>query len=133
MDLQGTSFIGAGRGTGGAGEARAANPVSGEKLDPVYHSEGEETVEAVCRLAAEAFENYRGRSGREKATFLRTIADEIDAVEQEIVTRMTVETALPEGRCRMEKGRTCFQLRLFPSPTLWQGATPPVPWRRVAR
>ncbi|HAT19499.1 MAG TPA: aldehyde dehydrogenase (NADP(+)), partial [Verrucomicrobiales bacterium] len=113
MDLQGTSFIGAGRGTGGAGEARAANPVSGEKLDPVYHSEGEETVEAVCRLAAEAFENYRGRSGREKATFLRTIADEIDAVEEEIVTRMTVETALPEGRCRMEKGRTCFQLRLF--------------------
>ncbi|MEC8942554.1 MAG: aldehyde dehydrogenase family protein, partial [Verrucomicrobiota bacterium] len=113
MDLQGTSFIGAGRGTGGAGEARAVNPVSGEKLDPVYHAEGEETVEAVCRLAAEAFEDYRGRSGREKAAFLRTIADEIDAVEEEIVARMTVETALPEGRCRMEKGRTCFQLRLF--------------------
>ena len=113
MDLQGTSFIGAARGTGGAGEDRAVNPVSGEELDPVYHAEGEETVEAVCRLAAAAFVEFREKSGEEKAVFLRTIADEIDAVEEEIVVRMTAETALPEGRCRMEKGRTCFQLRLF--------------------
>ena len=113
MDLQGTSFIGGARGTGGAGESRAVNPASGEELDPVYRAEGEETVEAVCRLAAGAFVEFREKSGEEKAVFLRTIADEIDAVEEEIVVRMTAETALPEGRCRMEKGRTCFQLRLF--------------------
>ena len=113
MDLQGTSFIGGARGTGGAGESRAVNPASGEELDPGYRAEGEETVEAVCRLAAAAFVEFREKSGEEKAVFLRTIADEIDAVEEEIVVRMTAETALPEGRCRMEKGRTCFQLRLF--------------------
>ena len=89
------------------------NPVSGEELDPPYQAESEETVEEVCRLAAESFEEYRGKSGKEKAALLRAIADEIDGVEEAIVARMTAETALPEGRCRMEKGRTCFQLRLF--------------------
>ena len=113
MDLQGTSVIGADRGIGGAGESRAFNPVSGEELDPVYQAEGEEAVEAACLLADEAFIEFREKSGEEKAAFLRTIADEIDGVEDDIVARMTEETALPEGRCRMEKGRTCFQLRLF--------------------
>ena len=113
MDLQGRSFVGASRGAGGEGESRAVNPVSGEELDPPYQAESEETVEEVCRLAAESFEEYRGKSGKEKAALLRAIADEIDGVEEAIVARMTAETALPEGRCRMEKGRTCFQLRLF--------------------
>ena len=113
MDLQGTSFIGAGRGSGGAGESRAVNPVSGEEMEPAYLAEGEESVEAVCSLAAAAFVDFRERSGAEKAGFLRAIADEVDALEEEIVSRMTRETGLPEGRCRMEKGRTCGQLRLF--------------------
>ncbi|MEO1834194.1 MAG: aldehyde dehydrogenase (NADP(+)) [Akkermansiaceae bacterium] len=113
MDLQGRSLIGAARGSGGAGESKAVNPTTGEELEPVYLSEGEESVEEACRLATEAFLEYREKSGKEKATFLRTIADEIDAVEEEIVARMSAETALPEGRCRGEKGRTCFQLRLF--------------------
>ena len=115
MDLQGTSFIGAGRGSGGAGESRAVNPVSGEEMEPAYLAEGEESVEAVCSLAAAAFVDFRERSGAEKAGFLRAIADEVDALEEEIVSRMTRETGLPEGRCRMEKGRTCGQLRLFAS------------------
>jgi NADP-dependent aldehyde dehydrogenase len=113
MNLQGTSLIGAERGTGGAGESRAVNPTTGEQLDPVYLAEGEETVDKVCAMAAAAFVEYREKSGSEKAAFLRTIADEIDAVEDDIVARMNAETALPEGRCRGEKGRTCFQLRLF--------------------
>ncbi|MDG2488884.1 MAG: aldehyde dehydrogenase (NADP(+)) [Roseibacillus sp.] len=113
MDLQGTSFIGAGRGSGGAGESRAVNPASGEEIGPAYLAEGEESVEAACRLAAAAFADFRERSGVEKAGFLRSIADEMDLVEEEIVERMTRETGLPEGRCRMEKGRTCGQLRLF--------------------
>ena len=113
MDLQGTSFIGAGRGSGGAGEYHAVNPVSGEEIDPAYLAEGEESVGAACNLAEEAFVDFRGRSGLERAEFLKAIADEIDAAEEEIVDRMTRETALPEARCRMEKGRTCGQLRLF--------------------
>ena len=106
-------MIGGRRGNGGAGEAKAVNPTTREEMEPAYLSESDETVVEACRLAGEAFRVYREKSGREKAAFLRAIADEIDAVEEDIVERMTAETALPEGRCRMEKGRTCFQLRLF--------------------
>lgn len=113
MSLQGTSFIGAGRGSGGGGESRAVNPTTGEELEPAYQAETEESVAEVCQQAAAAFVEYRDKSGAEKAAFLRTIAEEIEAREEDIVARMTAETALPEGRCRMEKGRTCFQLRLF--------------------
>ena len=90
MDLQGTSFIGAGRGSGGAGEYHAVNPVSGEEIDPAYLAEGEESVGAACNLAEEAFVDFRGRSGLERAEFLKAIADEIDAAEEEIVDRMTL-------------------------------------------
>ncbi len=82
-------------------------------MEPAYLAEGEESVEAACSLAAAAFADFRERTGVEKADFLRSIADEMDLVEEEIVERMTRETGLPEGRCRMEKGRTCGQLRLF--------------------
>ena len=113
MDLQGTSLIGTRRGSGGAGESKAVNPVTGEELEPAYLAETEESAAEVCRLAGEAFHDYREKSGKEQAAFPRAIADEIDAVEEDIVVRMGAETALPEGRCRGEKGRTCFQLRLF--------------------
>lgn len=113
MSLQGTSLIGARRGTGGGGEWKAVNPASGEELEPEFQGEMPTAVEEACLLAAEASAAYREKSGAEKGAFLRAIADEIDAVEEAIVERMTAETALPEGRCRMEKGRTCFQLRLF--------------------
>lgn len=113
MNLQGTSLIGAGRGQGGGGEARAVNPSTHEEMEPAYRFETESGVEEACRLAGEAFCEYREKSGKEKAAFLRAIAEEIEAVEEDVVARMSAETALPEGRCRMEKGRTCFQLRLF--------------------
>jgi len=113
VNLQGQSLIGAGRGSGGGGESKAVNPSTGEELEPAYLAETEKGAAEVCRLAGQAFLEYREKSGREKSMFLRAIADEIDAVEEDIVARMTAETALPEGRCRMEKGRTCFQLRLF--------------------
>lgn len=106
-------MIGAGRGSGGGGEAKAVNPATGESLEPAYLAETDRGVAEACRLAREAFLVYREKSGKEKAEFLRAIAHEIEAAEEEIVARMTAETALPEGRCRMERGRTCFQLRLF--------------------
>lgn len=106
-------MIGAARGPGGGGEWKAVNPATGEALEPAYQKETEDNVAEVCEVAWEAFQQYSKTSGKEKAAFLRAIADEIDALEEDIVERMNAETALPEGRCRMEKGRTCGQLRLF--------------------
>ena len=66
-------------------------------------------------MAAEAFGVTSRLSGKDKATFLRKVAENIEAVAEDLVDRATAETGLPEPRIRMETGRTCGQLRLFAS------------------
>jgi len=73
----------------------------------------ESELQQAVELAAEAFQTYRHTSGAEKAVFLRTIADNIEASIEGLVARMPLETGLPEMRVRGEAGRTCGQLRLF--------------------
>src|SRR5690606_35210989 len=48
-----------------------------------------------------------------RAEFLRTCADEIMALGDELLDRITAETGYPKARGEMERGRTCNQLRLF--------------------
>ncbi|MDA0708464.1 MAG: aldehyde dehydrogenase family protein, partial [Proteobacteria bacterium] len=60
-----------------------------------------------------AFMVYRNTSGNERAILLETIADEIEAVKEEILGIATLETGLPAGRIQGETGRTLGQLRLF--------------------
>ncbi len=66
--------------------------------------------EAMQRSYA-AFLVYRHKSGLEKATFLRTIADEIEALGGDLIEVAERETNLPAARLVGERGRTCFQLR----------------------
>ena len=63
--------------------------------------------------ANKAWKSYKKASGEVKATFLRTIAQEIEALGDELVHRAMQESGLPEGRIIGERGRTCNQLRLF--------------------
>ena len=93
----------------------AINPSTDEAMEPPYHQIGKESVDAVAQKAQEAFGTYRQKSGAEKAAFLRQIADNIEAVVEDLVERMPAETALPEPRVRGEAGRTMGQLRLFAS------------------
>lgn len=89
------------------------NPATGEKLDPQYMGATPEEVEKALSLATDAFPAYSALSGKERAGFLRAIADKIDAQVEDIAARGPLETALPEGRMRGETGRTVGQLRLF--------------------
>ena len=72
----------------------------------------QEVIKAVD-LATEAFDSYKHFSGKEKAIFLRTIADEIEALGETLLQTYCSETGLPEGRAAGERGRTVFQLRSF--------------------
>lgn len=58
-----------------------------------------------------AFLVYRHKSGQEKATFIRAIADEIEALGEALIEVAMRETHLPVVRLLGERGRTCFQLR----------------------
>ena len=64
-------------------------------------------------MAWDAFKVYRKISGKARAHFLNTIADELTSIEKEIIEIYGQESGLPEGRAKGELGRTIFQLRIF--------------------
>jgi NADP-dependent aldehyde dehydrogenase len=111
--LSGNSIVGFSRGTLGAGAFHGFNPSSGEELAPEYHSARADEVNRAAQLAGKAFETYSRATGRDKAAFLRKVARNIECLGDELVTRATAETALPDARIKNESARTCNQLRLF--------------------
>ena len=72
-----------------------------------------ELVDRAVRAAEEAFWSYGYSTRTERAEFLNTIADEIEARGDAITEIGTQETGLPEARLQGERGRTTGQLRLF--------------------
>ncbi|ABR62681.1 aldehyde dehydrogenase (NADP(+)) [Sinorhizobium medicae] len=72
-----------------------------------------ELVNRACDAAEEAFWSYGYSSRKERAAFLRAIADEIEARAEAITDIGSQETGLPEARLNGERGRTTGQLRLF--------------------
>ncbi len=89
------------------------DPATGEKLEPAYHYATVVDLNEAAELADEAFAVFKKTTGKERAAFLRRIADGIEAIVPEIVERAHRETALPEARLKGEAARTCNQLRLF--------------------
>lgn len=70
-------------------------------------------VDRACQAAEDAFWSYGYLPRAQRAEFLDTIADEIDARSSEITEIGMSETGLPEARLVGERGRTTGQLRLF--------------------
>lgn len=113
VKLEGRSLIGFRDGSTAPGTFRAHNPVTGEALEPLFHSAPPEEVEQAAKLAHEAFESYSRLPGREKGKFLRAIAANIESIAEELIERCALETALPKARLQGETARTVNQLRLF--------------------
>lgn len=111
--LRGVSLIGFSHASGRGKAFHAFNPSNGQKLEPEYSSATADELQTAARLAAKAFPVYSRVSGRDKAAFLRTIANKIDALVEPLVERVMRETALPAARVRGEVARTSGQLRLF--------------------
>jgi 2,5-dioxopentanoate dehydrogenase len=89
------------------------NPANGSALEPKFFSATTDDLERAATLAQSAFPIYSNLSGKDKGTFLRRIAEVIEAAAPAIIQRANLETALPEARLQGEVGRTCNQLRLF--------------------
>ncbi|MFY0596289.1 MAG: aldehyde dehydrogenase (NADP(+)) [Cognatishimia sp.] len=97
-----------------AGEAQfATSPVHGPSHQ--FSVGTPALVDAACEAAEGAFWSYGYSSREERAAFLNTIADEIDARGDQVTEIGTQETGLPEARLQGERGRTVGQLRLFAS------------------
>ncbi|MEM9361970.1 MAG: aldehyde dehydrogenase (NADP(+)) [Bacteroidota bacterium] len=92
---------------------QSINPATQQILPEKFTIATHEEVNKACFEASEAHRIYRSKSGKEKAVFLRSIADEVENLGDILIERAMLETGLPEGRIIGERGRTCNQLRLF--------------------
>ncbi|WP_156455349.1 aldehyde dehydrogenase family protein, partial [Sphingomonas sp. CCH5-D11] len=89
------------------------NPTTGETIAPAFAVSTTEDVAEACRLAAEAFDTFRETSPEERARFLEAVAEQIEAIGDDLVQRAMAESGLPQARLTGERGRTTGQLRLF--------------------
>ena len=111
--LTGMNIIGGSLAGEGTIVFRAENPANGRELEPAFHEASEKEIWMAIEKAATAFQDYRNRSGREKADFLDAIGEEIMALGDDLLKRCMEETGLPEARLKGERGRTVGQLSLF--------------------
>ncbi len=80
----------------------------------IDHSEASEVeIQKAVELATEAFKTFGTISGVKKSEFLNEIANEIEALGDELIKTFCSESGLTEGRATGERGRTIFQLRTF--------------------
>ena len=113
MKILGEMLIGSKAVTGTGPVIHGYNPASGETLEPAFAAGTAADISKACELAYAAFDQYRNISLEKRAVFLETIADEILALGDALVTRAMAESGLPEGRIIGERGRTMGQLKRF--------------------
>jgi 2,5-dioxopentanoate dehydrogenase len=70
-------------------------------------------IDRACKAAESAFGPYSATSRADRARFLDTIAECLDARAEAITEIGCQETGLPAARLQGERGRTTGQLRLF--------------------
>ncbi len=113
MTLTGHSLI-AGQRTAGEGKTTFGfDPATNQALEPTYTLLTEEQLRAATAAAAEAFASFSTLDPETHAGFLEAIADNIEAIGEELIVRAGQETGLPAARLQGERARTTGQLRLF--------------------
>lgn len=113
MTLTGHSLI-AGQPVVGDGKtAFGFNPATNEALKPTYTLITEEQLTTATSTAAAAYPSFSTLDPETHAAFLEAIADNIEAIGEELTVRAGQETGLPAARLQGERARTTGQLRLF--------------------
>jgi NADP-dependent aldehyde dehydrogenase len=113
MELTGKNIIGNKLSQESTATFYGENPATGKKLEPAFYEASQKEINEAIEKAKDAFQQYRNKTGKEKADFLEAIADEIIALDTSLITRAMEESGLPEARLAGERGRTVGQLKLF--------------------
>ncbi len=72
-------------------------------------------IEKNMQEAWLAFHEYRRKTLKQRAGFMRQVAEEIEQLGDKLIHTAMQETNLPEARLRGEKARTIFQLNSYAS------------------
>jgi len=113
--IQGKNFIGSDLSAEGTVTFQTFSPIDLQQLPELFVQATETEVEQAVAKSVTAYEKYKKTSGKQRAVFLRSIAEEIELLGSSLIERACAETGLPEGRILGERGRTVNQLRLFAS------------------
>ena len=71
------------------------------------------SINEIMLNAFDAFNEYKKVLPEQKAIFLETIANEIEALGDTLINKASEETNLPAARLTGERARTTMQLRMF--------------------
>ncbi|MEM7186661.1 MAG: aldehyde dehydrogenase (NADP(+)) [Bacteroidota bacterium] len=111
--MTGQNYIGFQQSAEGSNRFSTFNPKLNTENPEVFTEVTSEEINKAATLAAKAFTVYRDMPGAHRARFLNAIADEILALDDQLIQMYMQETGLPEGRAKGERGRTVGQLRMF--------------------
>lgn len=111
--ITGKNYIGNSLSAKGTITYTTFNPQTNTANETIFTEATIEEIHEAVSLASEAFKEFQTISGAKKAVFLNTIADEILALDDTLISMYMSESGLPEGRAKGERGRTIGQLRTF--------------------
>ena len=113
MSITGKNYIGSQLSAEGKITFQTINPITNTKNEWVCIEATSEEIEKATALAWSAFKEYRKTPDVKRANFLDEIANEIENLGENLLQTYCAESGLPEGRAKLERGRTLFQLRTF--------------------
>ena len=106
MKLKGQNFIGNELSSEGKETFNGVNPATGKDLPTDFHEATSDEINKAITKSEKALAVYSKKSGKDKALFLGTIAEEILALGDDLLQRCNQETGLPITRLTGERGRT---------------------------
>ena len=113
MSLTGHNWIAGTASRAGARTFTSVNPRTKTPGDVLFYEATPEEIDRAVRAAADAFALTRRYSARRLAGFLDRVADEIEALGDDLLQTADYETGLGIPRLTGERARTTGQLRKF--------------------
>lgn len=111
--ITGKNYIGKELSAKGEITYQTINPQTNKQNSHIHYEASTEEVNEAVNKATMAFEIYKNITERSRAEFLNEIANNIEALGQELTDIYIQESGLPEGRAKGECSRTVGQLRTF--------------------
>ena len=111
--ITGKNYIGNVLTSTGTKTFKTFNPQTNQENDVIFTEVSDTEIEVAVALATEAFKKFKTISGVKKSDFLNEIADQIEALGNELIQIYCSESGLSKERANNERERTIFQLRTF--------------------
>ena len=70
-------------------------------------------IDEAMQIAGKASQEYRKFSLKQRADFMKTIAQDLENADEQLISTAMEETHLPAERLQSEKARTVFQLNSY--------------------